>query len=145
MQLIENRRFQVEDIARFIGVPSVLINDTSATTTWGSGIEQITQGFYKLNLRPYLERFESSIMRWLMPESDWGNISIEFDFDALLRADKATRLDAASKGVNAGIIKPDEARADEGLPPADGGNTIYLNGSLVAGGTKPENEVNNGN
>lgn len=137
MQLIENRRFQIEDIARFIGVPSVLINDTSASTTWGSGIEQITQGFYKLNLRPYLERYESSIMRWLMPRSDWGKVSIEFDFDALLRADKATRLDAASKGVNAGIIMPDEARSDEGLPPAKGGDTIYLNGSLVPGGTQP--------
>lgn len=144
MQLIENRRFQVEDIARFVGVPSVLINDTSATTTWGSGIEQITQGFYKLNLRPYLERIESSITRWLMPESDWENTSIEFDFDALLRADKATRLDAASKGVNAGIIKPDEARADEGLPPAAGGNSIYLNGSLVPGGTN-QGEQENGN
>lgn len=144
MQLIENRRFQIEDIARFIGVPSVLINDTSATTTWGSGIEQITQGFYKLNLRPYLERIESSITRWLMPESDWETTSIEFDFDALLRADKATRLDAASKGVNAGIIKPDEARADEGLPPAAGGDSIYLNGSLVPGGTN-QGEQENGN
>ena len=137
MQLIENRRFQIEDIARFMGVPSVLINDTSASTTWGSGIEQITQGFYKLNLRPLLERVESSIKRHLMPGSDWASIDIEFDFDALLRADKQTRLDAQAKAVNAGLMTPNEGRAAEGLEPKIGGDNIYLNGSLVPAGLRP--------
>jgi len=136
MQLIENRRFQVEDIARFMGVPSVLINDTSATTTWGSGIEQITQGFYKLNLRPYLERIESSLKRHLMPKSDWKSVSIEFDFDALLRADFNTRVNAASTAINAGLLTPNEGRAREGLEEKDGGDDIYLNGSLVPAGTE---------
>lgn len=138
MQLLENRRFQIEDIARFMGVPSVLINDTSATTTWGSGIEQITQGFYKLNLRPYLERIESSIVRWLMPEKDWGKVSIEFDFDALLRADKTKRLESQAKAVNSGLLTPNEGRAEEGREPKDGGDDIYLNGTLVKAGSEPE-------
>lgn len=69
MQLLESRRFSIEDIARFYGVPSVLINDTASGTTWGSGIEQINMGFYKLNLKPYLERIESSIKRHLRPRS----------------------------------------------------------------------------
>jgi len=145
MQLLESRRFSIEDVARFMGVPSVLINDTSASTTWGSGIEQINQGFYKLNLKPYLERIESSIKRWLMAQDDWEAVDIEFNFDSLLRADKATRLDSQSKGVNAGILKPNEARAEEGLPPANGGDEIYLNGSLVPAGTNPKAaEVSNG-
>ena len=135
MQLLESRKFSIEDIARFMGVPSVLINDTAASTTWGSGIEQINQGFYKLNLKPYLERIESSIKRHLMPQSDWENVDIEFNFDSLLRADKVTRLDAQSKAVNAGIMTPDEARAEEGLAPKEGGDKIYLNGSLVPAGT----------
>ena len=135
IQMIENRRFEVEDIARFMGVPSVLINDTSATTAWGSGIEQINMGFYKLNLRPYLERIESSMKRWLIPQSDWDKIEIEFDFDALLRADRPTRLDANSAAINSGQLTPNEARASEGLKPEDGGEKIYLNGSLVPAGT----------
>ena len=138
MQLLESRRFSIEDIARFMGVPSVLINDTSASTTWGSGIEQINQGFYKLNLKPYLERIECSIKRHLMPREDWETVDIEFNFDSLLRADKVTRLDAQSKAVNAGIMTPDEARAEEGLGPKEGGDKIYLNGSLVPAGTNPK-------
>lgn len=137
MQLLESRRFSIEDIARFMGVPSVLINDTSATTTWGSGIEQINMGFYKLNLKPYLERIESSIKRHLMPQSDWEKVNIEFNFDSLLRADKATRTDSHSKAINSGQETPNEARAAEGLPPLTGGNDIYLNGTLVPAGTTP--------
>lgn len=142
MQLIENRRFQIEDIARFMGVPSVLINDTSASTTWGSGIEQITQGFYKLNLRPMLERIESSMKRHLMPRDSWANIDIEFDFDALLRADKKTRMESQAAAVNAGLMTPNEGRAAEGLEPKDGGDKIYLNSTLVPAGQTREGKPN---
>jgi HK97 family phage portal protein len=146
MQLLESRRFSIEDIARFMGVPSVLINDTSATTTWGSGIEQINQGFYKLNLKPYLERIESSIKRWLMPQSDWESIDIEFNFDSLLRADAATRAEANSKRINSGQNTPNEVRAAEGFEPKAGGDDIYLNGSLTPAGQQAQPQVvDNGN
>ena len=131
MQMIENRRFQVEDIARFMGVPSVLINDTAGTTAWGSGIEQINMGFYKLNLRPYLERIEASLKRWLIPEEDWNSIEIEFDFDTLLRADMKTRMDGYSTAINSGQMTPNEARAKEGRENLDGGDQILVNGTLT--------------
>lgn len=145
MQLLENRRFQVEDIARFMGVPSVLINDTSATTTWGSGIEQIVTGFYKLNLTPYLERIEASIIRNLMPRADWGKISMQFDFDALLRSDIDTRIKAAAAGVNAALLTPNEGRAKEGLKPKDGGDKLYLNSALLPIGEPRPDSTNQNN
>lgn len=135
MQLLETRRFQIEDICRFMGVPSVLVNDTSGTTSWGSGIYQIVQGFYKLGVRPLLERFETSMKRHLMPRKDWATIDIKFDFDDLLRPDLMTRLDARNKAINSGQMTPDEARAEEGRAPMPGGNQIYLNGTLVPAGT----------
>lgn len=142
MQLLETRRFQTEDIARFMGVPSVLINDTSGTTAWGSGIQQIMEGFYKLNLRPYLERIESSIKRHLMGVNQWDRYEIEFNFDALLRADMKTRADAMRAEINSGTLTPNEARRSEGRPPMEGGDKIYLNGSLVAAGAN-DNEAQN--
>ena len=142
MQLLESRRFSIEDIARFIGVPSVLINDQTAST-WGSGIEQINMGFYKLNLKPYLERIEKSWKVWLMPREDWENVDIEFDFDSLLRADAATRAETNSKKINSGQTSPNEARASEGLPPLGGGDKLYLNASLVPAGTQQAGMNNN--
>lgn len=146
-QLLESRRFSIEDIARFMGVPSVLINDTQSSTTWGSGIEQINMGFYKLNLTPYLERIEASIKRWLMPTADWETIDIEFDFDNLLRADAATRAETNSKKINSGQLTPNESRAKEGLKDMTGGDDIYLNGSLVQAGTqnRQTQAIDNGN
>lgn len=139
MQMLENRRFQIEDICRFMGVPSVLVNDTSASTTWGSGIQQIVSGFYKLNLRPYLERIEASIKKHLMPMEDWDEYSFQFEFDSLLRADQETRFKTLKEGVNSGIITPNEARNSEGLPPKTGGDDIYLNGTMQPAGTGDEN------
>lgn len=126
IELIESRRFQIEDIARFFGVPSVMINDTSATTAWGSGIEQIVQGFYKLGLRPYLERIESSINFNLVPEADRGRVKCEFDFNALLRADRAARMKMYKDAISGGIMMPNEARAEEGLPKEAGGSKLYM-------------------
>ena len=145
MQILDNRKYQVEDIARFMGVPSVLINDTSGTTAWGTGISEINMGFYKLNLRPYLERFESSIKRHLMPMADWDEWDIEFDFDALLRADRATRMEANSKAINSGQLTPNEARHSEGLESLPGGDKIYLNGTMVPAGTQLIGRLPNAN
>lgn len=131
IELLESRRFQLEDVARFLGVPSVLINDTSGSTTWGSGVQQIIDGFYKLNLRPYLERLEAGIRCHLLNEADGRVYATEFDFDALLRMDQATRFDGYGKGINGGVLTPNEARALEGWAPKPGGDTLLVNGTMV--------------
>ena len=131
VQLLETRRFQIEDIARFFGVPSVLINDTSASTTWGSGIEQIVQGFYKLGLRPYLERYEASIHNSLLSAADRRNYEFEFDFGALLRGDELTRFQSYKEAINAGFKTINECRQTEGLYPIEGGDRAYLQAQMT--------------
>ena len=126
VQLLETRRFQIEDIARFFGVPSVLINDTSASTTWGSGIEQIVQGWYKLGLRPYLERFETSIANSLLSIEDRQKYEFEFDFGALLRGDEKTRYETYKEAVLNGLKTINECRQQEGLEPVDGGDIPFM-------------------
>jgi HK97 family phage portal protein len=131
VQLLETRRFQIEDIARFFGVPSVLINDTSASTTWGSGIEQIVQGFYKLGLRPYLERYEASIHNSLLSPADRRNYEFEFDFGALLRGDELTRFQSYKEAINAGFKTINECRQAEGLYPIEGGDRAYMQAQMT--------------
>lgn len=131
LQLLEARRFQLEDVARFFGVPSVLINDTAATTNWGSGIQQIIQGFYKFGVRPYLERYEASIKNTLVPVADRREIDPEFDFRALLRGDDATITEMLTKAVQGGIKTPNEARAEIGKGPLTGGDTLFMQQQMV--------------
>lgn len=131
IELLQSRRYQVEDIARFMGVPSVLINDTQSTTAWGSGIRQIIEGWYKLGLRPYLENIEMAARIQLMKPAEWRQWEIELDFDALLRADALARFESYQKAIGGTVQTPNECRAMEGLPPVAGGDQLLANGTMV--------------
>ena len=124
IELLASRKFQLEEICRWFGVPSVLVNDTSGSTTWGSGIEQLVNGFYKLNLRPYLERFESSVETNLLSEAEAAEYDFEFDFEGLLRTDFKSRLEAYRTAVAGTILTPNEARKLEGLESMVGGDKL---------------------
>jgi HK97 family phage portal protein len=131
VQLLESRHFQVEDLCRFFGVPSVLVNHTGATTTLGSGIDQIIQGFYKFTLRPYLERYEASIRNNLLPIEERHTVDVEFDFYALLRGDDERRYTAQAKAVQGGLRTPDEVRALDGYGPMPGGDRLFLQAQMT--------------
>ena len=124
IELLSSRKFQIEEICRWFGVPSVLVNDTSGSTSWGSGIEQIVSGFYKLNLRPYLERIENSVSCNLFTEQEAKEYEFEFDFEGLLRSDFKSRLEAYRTAVAGTIMTPNEVRKIEGLPIVDGGDML---------------------
>ena len=144
VELLASRRFQLEDVARFMGVPSVLINDTSQSTVWGSGIQQLIEGSYKLNFRPYLERIELSARVHLLDPSERERYELEFDFDSLLRVDQSARMAANQTAINSGQLTPNEARAMEGRGPMPGGDTLYVQGAMVPL-VQPMGSESNGN
>lgn len=131
IELLATRRFQIEDIARFFGVPSVMINDTSASTVWGSGIQQIVEGFYKLGIRPYIERYEESFKQWLLDPKERGEIEIEFQFQDFLRPDQAERIKTYGEAVSKGIMTPNEARAAEGWAKLEGGDQAFMQQQMI--------------
>lgn len=126
IELLAARRYQVEDIARFFGVPSVLINDSSATTSWGSGIQQIVQGFYRLGLRPTIEKIEATLKFALFPPEEWSSIELEFDFKQLTMPDIKDRIDMYSKAIQGGHMTPNETRLEEGRNPMEGADTLIV-------------------
>lgn len=146
IELLDSRRFQIEDIGRFFGVPSILLNQTFGQSSLGSNVYEILSAFYKLNLRPYLEKFEASVPRWLMDAGDSDKYECEFDFDAaLLRADLKTRMEANRIAVNSGQLTPNEARISEGKPALDGGDQLLIQGAMVPiqqAGQKPGEILN---
>lgn len=150
IELLSSRKFQIAEICRWYGVPSVMVNDNAGTSTWGSGIEQIMSGFYKVTLRPLLEKIEASIATNLLGDERF-TYQAEFDFDALLRSDMKSRMESYRVAINTGVMTPNEARRRESLPDMEGGDRLYVQGAMVpitmAGnqaGTQPD-EVTNGN
>lgn len=131
VQLFETRQFQTEDIARFFGVPSVLVNDMSKSTVWGSGISEIIRGFYKLGVRPYLHRLQESILINLLTTDERRKILPRFDFDALLRGTEKERYEGYQVAIRSGVMTPNEARAEEGLSPSGSGDKLFIDRQLV--------------
>lgn len=122
-QLLEARKFQVIDIARAFGVPPHMIGETSASTSWGSGIESMSRGFVTYTLQPHLVRIEQEINRKLFPR-DTGRF-VQFDRDALIEGDSAAqaaynRAALGGPGTGQGWMSVDEVRKTKGLAPIGG-------------------------
>lgn len=128
IELLSSRRYSAEDIARFMGVPSVLINDTASSTVWGSGIESIIRGWYTLGLRPYFVRIAQTGQKSLLKPGE--NASIYFDMDELLRADPTSRATIDQTRVNSGTLTINEARRANRAASVKGGDTVLVNSTL---------------
>jgi HK97 family phage portal protein len=122
-QLLDARKFQVVDIARAFGVPPHMIGETSASTSWGSGIESMSRGFVTYTLQPHLVRIEQELNRKLFPKR--ANKFIQFDRDALIEGDSAAqaaynRAALGGPGTGQGWMSVDEIRKSKGLAPLGG-------------------------
>ena len=123
-QYLETRRFQVEEIARIFGVPLFMIQSTEKTTSWGSGIEQMSMGYVRYTLLAWIRRWEAAIWRDLLSEHD-SDVQVKFNVEGLQRGSMSSRFDAYQKGINMGVYSPNEIRELEDMNPRDGGD-IYL-------------------
>lgn len=131
LQLDLTRRFSVEEVARWFGISGVMINDTAKTTTWGTGIDQIIQGFHKFRLRPMLVGLEQAITRRVLSSNQRARYAVEFSLDALLRGSLKERMESYRTGIQNGIYKPNECRQFENLPPEKGGDVLLAPTNLL--------------
>lgn len=121
-QLLESRKYGVEEICRWFGVPPVLIG-ASGATTWGSGIAEIVSGFHKFTLNPLLKSIEQALESRILRAEERGYVVIEFNLDAFFRGDLQSRYAAYATAVQNGFKTRNEVRALENDPPISGGDT----------------------
>lgn len=121
-QLIETRRYQVEDIARAYRVPVYMIGDLTKSSY--SSVEQQGLDFVTFTLVPWLRRWESAVRRDLIADDD--NYFAEFDVRGLLRGDNAGRAQYFRELWNLGVLSINEIRAAEGMNPIEGGEKRFV-------------------
>jgi len=110
-QLLETRRFQVDDICRWFGTPPIVIGHASeGTTMWGSGVESIMIAWRTMGINPLLRRIEARINRDLIPTSKRDVWYWEWNRDAMLQMDSKAKAEFLAKMVSNGIMSRDEAR-----------------------------------
>jgi len=112
-QLLEARRFNVEDIARLFRVPLSLLGHPVAGAMSFASVEAQNLSFVQHSLRPLLERLEQALST-LLPETEGF---IKFNLDALLRGTTLERFDAYTKGLREGFLSLNDVRSVEDLAP----------------------------
>lgn len=139
-QFLQSREFQVAEVARMFGIPPHMLMSTEKTTSWGSGIEQMSIGYVVYTLRFILTRIEQRLSRVLRPQAVYARFSVE----GLLRGDSAQRSAFYRTMWELGALSTNEIRELEERPPVEGGDVRFrpLNfGELDAAGVAVDEGV----
>jgi HK97 family phage portal protein len=114
-QFVESEVHAVKDVARMFSLPPSTIGGDSQ-----GDMEQETTRLLSFGLGPRLARVQSAFRA----DPDFfgsGELYPEFFVDDFIRVDAATKAEVRHKDVQSGVLLPDEARADKGLPPLPDG------------------------
>lgn len=121
-QLIEQRRFQVEEICRHMRVLPIMVGAGEKTSTYAS-VEQMMIAHVTHTLMPWYTRIEQSAEVNLLDRSEMeAGIYIKFNANALLRGSAKDRGGFYTQLYNIGAINPNEIRALEEMNPYEGGD-----------------------
>lgn len=124
-QMLELRRFQVQDIARFYRIPLHKIQELSHKPSHNN-LEQLNVEFVNDTLMPPITNWEQELRRKLFSDPQDEGLYVKFNVNALLRGDAQTRALFYRTMVMSGIMTRNEARALEDLPPIPGGDEPML-------------------
>jgi HK97 family phage portal protein len=130
MEFLQQRQYQVVDVARFFRVPT---HKLGIEQLRGVNIVQMDQDYVNNTIMPDLVRWEQKFDKAFDLASQ--GLTIKLDETDLLRADVTTRFSNARIGVMSGWLAPNEVRAGEGLPPVEGGDEVRAPLNMAALGS----------
>lgn len=123
-QLLESRKFSRGEICGFYRVPPHMVGQVEKQTSWGTGVEEQTNGFVKFCLLNWIKRVEQEYNRKLFgPDSDYY---CEHLLEGLLRGDALKRSQSLEIQHRRGIITDNEWREIENFNPVDGGDIRHF-------------------
>lgn len=127
-QLLETRKFSVEEICRWFGVPSALVNSDGGAP--GSNLEQVTANFYKQTILPMCTSLEQAIMKRLPCPDERVNHQVRFRLTFLNRASDQVRSQINAQAVQNGWKTRNEVRIEEGMAPLPDGDALTAQSNL---------------
>lgn len=138
-QMLESRRFQIAEIARFYGVPLHLLMETEKSTSWGSGMEQLAQEFVSFDLAPqWFIPTEERITKELLVARGIKAYA-KYSLEGLLRGDSKSRAEFYRAMREMGVFSTDKILQLEDMEPIGGekGELLLQPANMVPLGTKP--------
>jgi HK97 family phage portal protein len=127
-QLLESRKFGINDIARWFNIPPHMLADLDRATF--SNIEEQGINFVMWTLNKWLIKWSLECDYKLFNAAERKIYFTEFLTDALLRGNTESRYKAYQIGLggnnNPGFITINEVRSKENLPPDPDGNKLFM-------------------
>lgn len=123
-EMLESRRFSVEEICRVFEVDPHLVGQTQGNSSLGSSIADQTLSVLKFKMRKRLKRIEGALSKQLLTRADRAaGVAIRFNVEAFLRADSKGRAEFY-KNMQP-FMTINQVRALEGWAPVPGGDVVY--------------------
>lgn len=131
MQMIETRGFQIGEIARFYGVPEVLIGGGSKSAAWPASFEQQLLSFLTFTLQDYLDEWEAGIKSSLILGSDKQKLFADHDVSGFIKMDSTAKSQLQASQVQNGLKTRNEIRKINNDPPKEGGDDLTVQVNLT--------------
>ncbi len=136
-QFLQSRNFEVEEIARWLGVPLSRIQSQEKSTSWGSGIEQFNIMYTQDAIVPRTAKYEARLAP-LIALQYGADHYLKFNVNGLLRGDMAARAQFYQAMTLMGAYSPNNVLAKEDENPFPGGDAHYMQtsyGPILPDGT----------
>jgi hypothetical protein len=115
VQFLENRQFQIEEIARWYRIPPHKLAHIVKSTF--NNIEEQNINYVQDALLPWTNRWESEGDRKLLAPGERGNTRIKFNLNTLLRGAIEKRFASYATGRQWGWLSPNDVRGYEDQDP----------------------------
>ena len=134
-QMLETRKFSVEDMCRPYGVPPSMAGSQEPGAASYASAAVWDMQFKQRAVQPLATRIARRHQRLLMVplgiSDPNAKVQLRFNLDAIARADLLTRAQASGEFVTKGQMTPNEARALEDKAPLPGGDRLYMQAQMV--------------
>ena len=120
-QMLETRRFNITEVARWFNINPILLGDLSHTAY--NDIEAANIEFVQHTLLPWIEMLQNELTRKLIVNK---KRYIDLDENVLLKSNKTNMANYCKTLVTGGIMTANEARAQLGLNPMDGADRLIV-------------------
>lgn len=117
-QLVDQRKFAVEEIARIFRVPPFMLGVSENAAMAFASIEQQQLFFRQHTIQPYVQMLEDHFQRLLSNPNSF----IKFNMTSIVRADLSTRYSSYNTALLAGFMSVNDVRRLEDMGPVEDGD-----------------------
>jgi HK97 family phage portal protein len=134
LQLLEQRAFQVSDLARILGVPRIMMMEDAGSSY--KMPEHATQEFMLRTIQPRIREWEDELNAKLLVAGDFGSRRIHVCELPLRRLDAKGQAEIDKLHLETGVNTVNELRNQYDLPTVANGDITYVSTNLAELGSE---------